>query len=534
MAYTPSKHTTSNKPYGVQGIPDGARSYYYDEVLFKYRLFQNVEEALIYFDTPAKRAGHFSIIINNGGTLINGSITGGTNYEYWFRNGVADINLVLKFPDPVEVQPVDLSDYYNRLETGNLLSSKVDKEPGKVLSSNNYTDEEKILLGNQFGINTGDQDLSGLATVINLGTEITNRTAADTALADTIAALQTSLQASITTINNTLPSKADDSSVVHKSINETIDDIKTFTSSPLVPDATTNSQVLNLKKGRALPQDPIFSRNLGVIAKDQQIIVTGGYSRNFLQITPSNNYTHVKLFVTDGNSTVKAYEFQVGYDSLNSSWKQLTPYLNYQDRAGEFYIDIRAVDGFGPVNFGVLFRVRGITSASINYRIEYHQMTPALGGDYEDYTKLTQAEYLTTTQPISGLYPFQNQQATLAYVDQQDAAIIASITTKADKTDVGDKTSLTTATKVDLVAAINEVDARSKIIINSFQVINLLAADNVTVIGQITSDTNGNILIKSKTGETLMSLYQDETADEGLIDPGVSPGFPYTLPFALS
>jgi hypothetical protein len=40
-------------------------------------------------------------------------------------------------------------------------------------------------------------------------------------------------------------------------------------------------------------------------------------------------------------------------------------------------------------------------------------MYPAVGEDYEDYTKLNEAQYLTSTQPISGVYPFQNTKATV-------------------------------------------------------------------------------------------------------------------------
>ena len=48
------------------------------------------------------------------------------------------------------------------------LADKVDKVTGKELSSNDYTDLEKSLLGNQSNTNTGDQDLSGLALKSNV------------------------------------------------------------------------------------------------------------------------------------------------------------------------------------------------------------------------------------------------------------------------------------------------------------------------------------------------------------------------------
>ncbi len=48
------------------------------------------------------------------------------------------------------------------------LNLKVDKEAGKVLSSNDYTSADKLKLSNITGVNTGDQDLSLLATISNL------------------------------------------------------------------------------------------------------------------------------------------------------------------------------------------------------------------------------------------------------------------------------------------------------------------------------------------------------------------------------
>lgn len=538
MSYTPSKHTTSNKPYGVQGLPEGARSYYYDDATFSYRPFMSVAEAVAYLDIPAKRTGHFSVIINTGGVLSGGILTGGINDEYWWKNGTADSQLILKQAN------VDLSNYYTVDQTQTLLFNKVDKEPGKRLSTNDYTTLEQAKLAAISGINTGDQDLSGLATVTSLQEETQARIDGDTALGERIDTLESDLDTTNTTVtsqgnslanitNTLLPLKADDANVVHKSTAETINDVKTFTSSPIVPNATVNNQALNLQTGRALPTDGIFSRNIGIIAKQETVNVTAGYSRNFLQITPANNYTHIKLFILEGNSQVRAYEFQSGYDSLNSTWKQLTPYLKYQDRPSEFEIDIRAVDGFGPTTFGILFRIRGITGAGITYRVEYHQTTPALGGDYQDYTKLQQVEYLTTLQPVNGLYPYQNQQATTTYVNQQDGIIMDSVNTKAEQVDVGDKTQLTTTDKDNLVEAINEVDARSRIVNNSFETVRLVSSTG-TLRAEITTDTNGNVQIKSPTGEIMMELYQDSAPDDGLVDPTGTAGFPYTLPLTLS
>lgn len=220
-----------------------------------------------------------------------------------------------------------------------------------------------------------------------------------------------------------------DLNTLHKTGDEIITSgVKDFRTSPLVPDATNDGQALNLRKGRTLPKDPIFSRNIGIIARDEVINVSAGFSKNFLKIIPSNNYSHIKLFVTDGSSNVRAYEVQTGYDSNRfTSWQEITPYQQYRDRPGSYEIDIKTVDGFGPINFGLIFRVRGITAASICYRIEYHHMLPAVGDNYQDYEKLNEAQYLTTSQPVVGIYPYQNNKANQSDLVAQVASLQAQI-----------------------------------------------------------------------------------------------------------
>jgi hypothetical protein len=55
------------------------------------------------------------------------------------------------------------------------LNTKVDKETGKGLSSNDYTTAEKTKLGAITGTNTGDQDLTGYATVTALDAKVVDR-----------------------------------------------------------------------------------------------------------------------------------------------------------------------------------------------------------------------------------------------------------------------------------------------------------------------------------------------------------------------
>lgn len=96
--YNPAEHTAFNKAVGIaQAVPTDARSYFYDRTLFKYRLYQSLAEVNAYLNITKYRVGHFPIYINVGGTLqSNGTFTGGTVTEYWYRDGTANSDLIAK------------------------------------------------------------------------------------------------------------------------------------------------------------------------------------------------------------------------------------------------------------------------------------------------------------------------------------------------------------------------------------------------------------------------------------------------------
>lgn len=79
--YNPSVHTATNKPIGLTNKPVDARTYYYDSVAFAYRPYASTSEVIGYL-IGNDRVGQFSIIV-------------GTD-EYWFKNGIADADLILK------------------------------------------------------------------------------------------------------------------------------------------------------------------------------------------------------------------------------------------------------------------------------------------------------------------------------------------------------------------------------------------------------------------------------------------------------
>lgn len=96
MAFSPSLHSLTGKAMGMsQATPTDARSYFFDEVNFVYRPYQDTAEVLTYLNLSKYRAGNFYIFINDGGTLNgDGTFTGGTISTWTFRDGTANINLV--------------------------------------------------------------------------------------------------------------------------------------------------------------------------------------------------------------------------------------------------------------------------------------------------------------------------------------------------------------------------------------------------------------------------------------------------------
>lgn len=97
QTYNPSLHLTTNKSVGIaQAEPVDARTYFYDAVNFTYRPYQNTSEVLTYLNLSKYRVGQFDIVINTGGILNSGVITGGTNAIWYFKNGTANGDLVLK------------------------------------------------------------------------------------------------------------------------------------------------------------------------------------------------------------------------------------------------------------------------------------------------------------------------------------------------------------------------------------------------------------------------------------------------------
>lgn len=106
MPYSPSGGAVSKQlPFGMSNLPLDAKLKYDDTVNFTKRAFISTAEILAYFpeDSPF-REGNFEILLNTGGSLSNGIITGGIESIWWFSRGT----LIQK--------------YYTTLEVDNLIS----------------------------------------------------------------------------------------------------------------------------------------------------------------------------------------------------------------------------------------------------------------------------------------------------------------------------------------------------------------------------------------------------------------------------
>jgi len=147
QTYNPAQGTVSNKPYAPgQAVPTDSRSYFYDATNFLWRPYQSTTEVLSYLNLSKYRTGHFSIYVNPTGTLNgNGTFTGGTIAEYWFKNGTANGNLVLK-QDSTKANQSALVD------TASALRTLANTKQGALSLTTTGTSGASTLIGNTLNI----------------------------------------------------------------------------------------------------------------------------------------------------------------------------------------------------------------------------------------------------------------------------------------------------------------------------------------------------------------------------------------------
>jgi hypothetical protein len=103
----PNNGTVSNKSYSpAQAVSTDFRSWFYDGANFIMRDYNGTAEVISYLNLSKYRSGHFPIYVHSGGSLgSNGVWTGGVTLIYWFKDGVADGNLVRWYTDSVITTP---------------------------------------------------------------------------------------------------------------------------------------------------------------------------------------------------------------------------------------------------------------------------------------------------------------------------------------------------------------------------------------------------------------------------------------------
>lgn len=111
---TIQKSLSITKPY-----PIDSRTFYYDDVKFAARPYQSTAEVLTYLNSAALRGGNFVVVINTGGIInaTTGTLSGGTNAEWWFKDGVADSNLVRRSVDISQSQIDNWDNFVNTVPT---------------------------------------------------------------------------------------------------------------------------------------------------------------------------------------------------------------------------------------------------------------------------------------------------------------------------------------------------------------------------------------------------------------------------------
>lgn len=190
----------------------------------------------------------------------------------------------------------------------------------------------------------------------------------------------------------------DETLLVAKDGDVTINNRKTFTQPITVPSGVQETDSANIGNIIVLPNDIRFQRIQRTIPRILVTTTAPGKCKEFLRLVPANNYCFVRIYAVNHDSTVKTFEFSAGYDALSETvWSQLVPLTVYNDRSQDFNIEIKKVVGFGPTNFGILFRYRNTTIANVPsqaaIKIEFGLELPAVGTNYEQFAVLNTPEY---------------------------------------------------------------------------------------------------------------------------------------------
>lgn len=130
--FNPSIHVVVNDAIGQsQAAPIEGRGMFWDQVNFRWRDFQSTAEVLSTLPTNPNRFSHFPIYVHSGGTLSGGVWTGGITLVYFFKDGLADGNLVRWYTDSVIVPKSVI--YVKRLTDSTFFAARSDSTRDTVL-----------------------------------------------------------------------------------------------------------------------------------------------------------------------------------------------------------------------------------------------------------------------------------------------------------------------------------------------------------------------------------------------------------------
>lgn len=202
----------------------------------------------------------------------------------------------------------------------------------------------------------------------------------------------------IETLNDIVDAIPDVDELVPVNGDKTINDRKTFTESLTIPDGIELQDSASIANIIQLPKDIRFQKLQRTIPDILVTTSAPNKCKDFLRLVPANNYCAVRIYAVNQDSTVKTFEFLAGYDALNeNAWSTLVPLDVYNDRGQDFNIEIKKVAGFGPTNFGIIFRYRNTTGTNqpsqASLKVEFGLRLPAVGVNYDQFNILTTPEY---------------------------------------------------------------------------------------------------------------------------------------------
>lgn len=130
--FNPNAHVVVNDAIGQQqAAPIEGRGMFWDQINFRWRDYQNTAEVLSTLPTNANRFSHFPIWVHVGGTLSGGVWTGGTSQIWFFKDGLANGNLVRWYTDSVIVPNAVV--YVKRLSDTTFYAARADSSRDTVL-----------------------------------------------------------------------------------------------------------------------------------------------------------------------------------------------------------------------------------------------------------------------------------------------------------------------------------------------------------------------------------------------------------------